>query len=152
MKYSIIISFIILLYSSQIHGQHLNEQDWAQLSTYIKSDDKSGFEEFLKEKDFLISNEPNEKYAFYNWKKKDGFYYGVRMNKVSGQVTYMTNDQNYVLKLLSRFVSDYSLIKSEKKGERSTTHLFDSQSTTIAVKLDTATDTGTHLLFAVNKS
>jgi len=64
----------------------------------------------------------------------------------------MTNDQNYVLQLLSRFIADYSLIESKKNTTASVTHVFRSPTSTIAIKLDTSSDSGTHLLFAVNRS
>ncbi len=148
MKYLVFISFLLLFSTCTLFGQYLKEQEWVTLSNYIKSNDDSGFNSFLKKQGFSESNQTNEKYTFYNWKKTDGFYYGVRVNKKSKQVTYMTNDQNYVLKLLSRFVSEYSHTKSEKQGTLALTHIFQSQNTTIAVKLDLSTDSGTHLLFA----
>ncbi len=143
---------MLLFMSGVTFGQFLKEQEWATLSGYIASNKKADFEAFVKTKGFLKAEETNDKYTFYNWKKTDGFYYGVRVNKKSGQVTYMTNDQNYVLKLLSRFISEYTLLKTEKQGTYATTHIFQSQSITIAVKLDMSSDSGTHLLFAVQKS
>ncbi|MBQ0735457.1 hypothetical protein [Aquimarina celericrescens] len=152
MKYTLIISFILLISSNLTFGQHLKEQEWAKLSKYIASDDIKGFEDYLSEKDFNKAEETNPNYTFYNWKQIEPFYYGVRVNKASKQVTYMTNDQNYVLKMLSKFMSEYTLITSDKQGTKSTTHIFQSPGNTIAVKLDTSTDSGTHLLFAVTKS
>ncbi len=152
MKYSKIIGFVFLFCSSISFGQHLNEQEWAILSKYIASNDVTGFETYLKKKDFTKAEETNPNYTFYNWKEIEPFYYGVRVNKASKQVTFMTNDQNHVLKLLSRFVSEYQLIKSDKQGEKVMLHIFQSPNGTIAVKLDIASDSGTHLLLAVNKS
>ncbi|WP_298319618.1 hypothetical protein [uncultured Aquimarina sp.] len=151
MKYSFIICTLLLLCSNLISGQFLTEQDWATLSKHIKTKDKTSFESFIKQKEFIKSEESNQKYTFYQWEETKDIFYGIRVNKKSGQVTYMTNDQNYVLKLLSRFVSEYSLIESKNKGTTSITHVFKSQTSTIAIKLDTASDSGTHLLFAVNK-
>lgn len=152
MKYSFVICVLLLLYSTTIFGQFLNEKDWSVLSDYVKAKDNTSFESFIKQKSFIKSDESNEKYTFYQWKETKDLFYGIRVNNKSGQVTYMTNDQNYVLKLLSRFISDYSLVESKKKGTLSVTHVFDSQTSTIAIKLDTATNSGTHLLFAVAKS
>ncbi len=147
MKKLIIICF---LFSSSISfGQYLQEQEWSKLSNYIASNDNIEFESFLKEKGFLKSDEANERYTFYIWKASEKFLYSVRVNKTSKQVTYLTNDQNYVLKLVSRFMSDYKLIKSEKQA-KSTTHIFQSLNGTVAVKLDTVSDSGTHILFAMN--
>ena len=151
MKYSIIIGGLLFFLSNSVASQFLQENEWATLSDYIKENNQTGFDKFLKTKEFSKSDESNDKYTFYNWKETDGYYYGVRVNKSSGQVTYLTNDQNYVLKLLSRFISEYLLVKSEKKSSNSTTHIFQSQSSTIAVKLDTQAESGTHLLFAVSK-
>ncbi|GAA4272306.1 hypothetical protein U6A24_21035 [Aquimarina gracilis] len=148
MKGLIIIGFLFLFSTNQIFGQFLQEQEWAKLSNYISSNDQIGFKTYLKNKGFLKANEPSEKYNFYTWNTTEKLIYAIRVNKKSGQVTYMTNDQNYVLKLLSRFMSDYTLVKSEKQS-KSTTHIFQSLDGTIAVKLDTASDSGTHLLFAI---
>lgn len=148
MKYLVFTSLLLLFSTSAVFGQYLKEQEWTTLSNYTKSNDTSGFEAFLKKRGFSELDQTNEKYTFYNWKKTDHFYYGVRVNKKSGQVSYMTNDQNYVLKLLSRFISEYSHIKSEKKGTLAMTHIFQSEISTIAVKLDISTDSGTHLLFS----
>ncbi len=152
MKSSIVICTLLLCSSTTIFGQFLNEQDWSKLSDYVKTKDNASFASFIQQKGFIKSEESNEKYTFYQWKKMDGLFYGIRVNKNSDQVTYMTNDQNYVLKLLSRFVSEYSLVESKKKATTSITHIFESNTSTIAVKLDTSTDSGTHLLFAVHKS
>ncbi|WP_282089657.1 hypothetical protein [Aquimarina algiphila] len=150
MKYLMLFAFLLFFSTSTVFGQYLNEKEWTVLSKYTKSNDNSGFEAFLKKRGFSESDQTNEKYTFYDWKKTDSFYYGVRVNKKSGQVTYMTNDQNYVLQLLSRFVSEYSHIKSEKKGTLAMTHIFQSETSTIAVKLDISTDSGTHLLLSSN--
>ncbi|WP_109438422.1 hypothetical protein [Aquimarina sp. AU119] len=150
MKNLVLFGFLLFFSTPSVFGQYLKEQEWTTLSNYKKSNDNTGFEAFLKKRGFSKSDQTNDKYVFYNWKKTDSFYYGVRVNSKSGQVTYMTNDQNYVLKLLSRFVSEYSHIKSEKQGTLAMTHIFQSQTSTIAVKLDLSTDSGTHLLFASN--
>ncbi len=151
MKHSIIIGLLFLFSSSVAFGQFLQEQEWATLSNYMASNDNVDFETYLKDKGFAKTNEPSEVYTFYTWGATEKFLYGVRVNKKSGQVTYMTNDQNYVIKLLSRFMSEYTLVKSEKQT-KSTTHVFQSLDVTIAVKLDLLSDSGTHLLFAITKS
>ncbi len=152
MKYSLIISLLLIVTSKPIFGQYLNEQECAVLTNFSSSNDMKGLRDFLQTKDFIKDTEENKKYIFYNWKKTDGFYYGVRINKNSKQVTYLTNDQNYVLRLLSRFMTDYSKIKSEKQGENKALHIFDTKKSTIAVMLDTSADAGSHLLYVVNKS
>jgi len=148
MKFSIIISFIFIFCSQASFGQFLKEQEWSKLSAYITSNDMDQFESYLKEKGFSKTDEDNQKYTFYAYKDIAKNLYAVRLNHTSKQVTYMTNNQNYVLKLVSRFMEQYQLIKSEKKGVTSRTHIFKSTKGTIAVKLDLSTETGTHLLFA----
>ncbi len=138
--------------SSFSFGQYLDEHEWTTLSGYVSSGNNQEFEKFLTQKEFLKAEEANEKYTFYSWKKTDHFFYGVRVNKKSGQVTYMTNDQNYVLKLLSKFISEYTRVTSDQQGQRSVTHIFESPTATIAVKLDITENQGTHLLFAKTKS
>ena len=44
--------------------------------------------------------------------------------RLSGQVTYLTNDQSYVLRLLSRFMIDYSAVKFEKQTGNKALHIF----------------------------
>ncbi len=146
--HSIFISLAFLLSFNSSFGQFLKEQDWATLSSYAKSNNTSDFESFLAEKDFLKDPEPNDKYTFYNWKKTDGHYYGVRINNRSKQVTYLTNDQHYVLKLFSRFASEYTLTSSEKQGQNATLHIFRASESTIAIKIDDSPKPGTHMLFA----
>jgi len=148
MKYSILISFLFFLNFQLSFGQYLQENEWAKLSGYLASNHQSDFKSFLTKKGFSKADEPSEKYTFYTWKNADTFLYVIRVNKKSGQVTYMTNDQNYVLKLVSRFMSKYNLIKSETKEAKSTTHIFKSLDSTIAVKLDITSNSGTHLLTA----
>ncbi|MEW7292803.1 hypothetical protein [Aquimarina sp. 2304DJ70-9] len=152
MKHSLIIGLILFFISGNIFGQYLKEQECATLSSLSSVEDLPELETFLEARGFLKVKEEHNKYIFYNWKKTDGFYYGVRINKNSRQVTYLTNDQKYVLRMLSRFMVDYSNIKSEKQGENKTLHIFESKTSTIAVMLDTSKDSETHLLYAVNKS
>ncbi|GAA4277940.1 hypothetical protein [Aquimarina mytili] len=151
MKYSLIFSLLLFLASNHITGQYLKEQECAILTNFSSSGDMKGLSDFLETKGFLKDTKEHNKYIFYNWKKTDGFYYGVRINKSSKQVTYLTNDQNYVLRLLSHFMTDYSKIKSEKQGENKALHIFDSKESTIAVMLDTSADSGSHLLYVINK-
>ncbi len=151
MRYSFIIGCSLMLWSNFSFGQFLKEQEWASLSDYMASDDTGSFEKFLEGKGFLKSDEAHDKYKFYTWKKTDGFFYGVRVNKKSKQVTYMTNDHNYVLRLFSRFISEYSLINSERKGQDIAVHTFQSETSTIVIKLDISPGSGVHLLLAVNK-
>jgi len=150
MKFSIIIGFILMFCFQDSFGQFLKEQEWTKLSSYIASNNKNQFESYLKEKGFSKADEDSQKYIFYAYTKAKKYLYAIRLNRTSGQVTYMTNNQNYVLKLVSRFMEQYNLIKSEKKGVTSTTHIFKSTNSTIAVKLDLSAETGTHLLFATS--
>jgi len=146
--YSICIFLILLLHYNSGFGQFLKEQDWATLSDFVKAQKITDFETFLTEKEFLKDKEPNDKYTFYNWKKNDNHYYGIRINKRSKQVTYLTNDQHYVLKLFSRFASEYTLTSSKKQGQNATLHIFRTTNSTIAIKIDDSPKPGTHLLFA----
>ncbi|MCK8524132.1 hypothetical protein M0D21_21320 [Aquimarina sp. D1M17] len=150
MKFLPILSLFIFLISTPTFGQKLNEKDWMKLSDYISAGNQDSFKKFLNDHNFSKVDEPNQKYTFYQWKQSEPHFYGVRVNKTSGQVTYMTNDQNYVLKLISKFIADYALVKSETKGTTSTTHVFQSPNSTIAVKLDSSGESGTHLLFAIS--
>ncbi|MBP2832776.1 hypothetical protein J8281_11315 [Aquimarina sp. U1-2] len=152
MKITILLSITLFLSANLLVAQHLEEQEWAKLSEYIASGNIKKFEDDLAAKNFTKAEDTNGNYTFYNWKNTEPFYYGVRVNKASKQVTYMTNDQQYVLKLLSRFLSEYTLINSDQKDTTSRTHIFQSSENTIAIKLDLSTNKGTHLLFAKTKS
>ena len=149
MRFLFVLTLGCLLYSTSNFAQHLDEKDWSTLSDFASSGNMSAFNSHLKQRNFLEVQEPNEKYVFYQWNQENLYFYGVRVNKKTKQVAYLTNDNNYVLTLLSNFLTKYTLSKSDKK-ENSTTHVFQSPNKVLAIKLDTKDKAGTHLLFATN--
>ena len=81
MKYNLILSCVFIFITNFVSGQYLKEQEWATLSSLYSPENPTDFTEFLKVRGFEKSEEEHNKYIFYNWKKTDGFYYGVRINK-----------------------------------------------------------------------
>ncbi|SHI49053.1 hypothetical protein [Aquimarina spongiae] len=149
MRFLFVLTLGCLLYSTPNFAQHLDEKDWSTLSDLASSGNMSSFNSHLKQRNFLEVQEPNEKYVFYQWNQESPYFYGVRINKKTKQVAYLTNDNNYVLKLLSKFLTKYTLSKSDKK-DNATTHVFQAPNKVLAIKLDTKDKAGTHLLIASN--